>query len=78
MIDQGQRVSEGQLLLRLDQAMGRIAEPLAPLEHHAPVEAKMEFDGPVSSLEAIWIVSKHLLRAVTEQLTRRGDSPHEV
>jgi len=51
-----------ELLLRLDQAMGRIAEPLVALEHHVPVQASMEFDGPVSSLEAIWIVVQHLLQ----------------
>jgi protein ImuB len=61
-----------ELLLRLDQAFGRIAEPLVPLEHHAPVEAKMEFDGPVSSLEAIHAVTRHLLEEVIAQLTRRG------
>ena len=49
-----------ELLLRLDQAMGRMAEPLVQLEHHAPVEAKMEFDGPVSSLEVIWIRSVNI------------------
>jgi nucleotidyltransferase/DNA polymerase involved in DNA repair len=61
-----------ELLLRLDQAMGNIAEPLVPLEHHAPVEARMDFDGPVSSLEAIHAVSRHLLQEVIIQLVRRG------
>ncbi len=61
-----------ELLHRLDQAMGRIHEPLTPLEHHAPVEAKMEFDGPVASLEAIESVAPNLLREIVDQLTRRG------
>ena len=52
--------------------MGRLREPLNPLEHHAPVEAKMEFDGPVASMEAIWVVARHLLAQITEELTRRG------
>ena len=61
-----------ELLHRLDQALGRIAEPLVPLEHHAPVEAKMDFDGMVSSIEALWAVGRHLLGQIAGQLSRRG------
>jgi protein ImuB len=61
-----------QLLLRLDQAMGRLPEPIVPLEHHDPVQTKMEFDGPVSSLEAVWHVFRHLIAQVIAQLARRG------
>ncbi|HET6250364.1 MAG TPA: DNA polymerase Y family protein [Tepidisphaeraceae bacterium] len=67
-----------ELLHRLDQALGNIAEPLVPLEHHAPVEAKMEFDGPVSSLEAIHAVARHLLQQVIEQLTHRGQGARRL
>jgi protein ImuB len=61
-----------QLLLRLDQALGRIDEPLVPLAYHAPVEARMDFDGAVSSLEAIHLVFQRLIGEVIADLTRRG------
>ena len=61
-----------ELLRRLDQALGHIAEPLTPLDHPSPIEAKMDFDGPVASLEAIWAVIHYLLQQVVEQLARRG------
>jgi protein ImuB len=60
------------LLMRLDQALGQFAEPLVPLRHFTPVEASMEFDGVVESLEAIWIVFKELLRPIVADLLKRG------
>lgn len=67
-----------ELLHRLDQAMGRILEPLVPLEHHAPIETRMDFDGTVCSLEAIWAVGRHLLQHVCEQLSRRGSGARQL
>jgi protein ImuB len=60
------------LLMRLDQALGQFVEPLVPLRHFTPVEAAMEFDGVVESLEAIWIVFKELLRPIVADLLKRG------
>jgi protein ImuB len=60
------------LLMRLEQAMGEFAEPLVPLGHFIPVEASMEFDGVVESLEAIWLVFKELLRSIVADLLKRG------
>ncbi len=60
------------LLERLDQALGRIPEPLVPLEHRTPVGARMEFDGAVSSLEAIWSIFQQLIGRVIAQLVHRG------
>ncbi len=60
------------LLLRLDQALGEAMEPLVPLQHHIPIEASMEFDGVVESLEAIWIVFKKLLSEIVAELLKRG------
>lgn len=60
------------LLMRLDQATGEFAEPLVPLHHFVPIEAAMEFDGVVESLEAIWMVSKELLRPIVADLLNRG------
>jgi len=59
------------LLLRIDQLLGRIDEPLVPLQYHAPVFAEMEFDGVVSSLEAIWAVFHELIGQVIGQLEPR-------
>ena len=61
-----------ELLLRLDQALGNLAEPLVPLEHRPPIRASMEFDGVVSSLEAIWLVFQELIARIIDDLTRRG------
>ena len=47
-------------------------EPLVPLEHPSPVEARMDFDGVVWSLEAIWAVFQQLIGQIIAQLIRRG------
>jgi protein ImuB len=60
------------LLMRLDQALGRCAEPLVPLRHFTPIETSMEFDGVVESLEAIWMVLKELIRPIVAELLKRG------
>ncbi len=61
-----------QLLLRLDQALGRVAEPLVPLIHEEPVQAAMDFDGVIQSLETLWVVFQQLLRDIITQLAKRG------
>lgn len=61
-----------ELLLRLDQALGRIGEPLAPLPWRTSIEAKMEFEGPIESWETIWRVFQKLIGQVIVELTRRG------
>ena len=61
-----------ELLMRIDQAMGRLPEPLVPLAYQSPIEAAMEFDGTIDSLEAIEWVLGQLLKDVLEQLARRG------
>jgi protein ImuB len=58
--------------MRIDQALGRIPEPLVPLEPVEEITAKMEFDGTIDSLEAIWAVFNDLLPRVLAQLERRG------
>jgi protein ImuB len=61
-----------QLLTRIDQALGRIPEPLIPLAHPSPIDSAMEFEGTIDSLEAIQWVLEQLLKQVLEQLVRRG------
>jgi protein ImuB len=60
------------LLMRIDQALGRIAEPLVPLQYHPPIEASTDFDGIIDSLEALWLTFKNLITEVVEHLVRRG------
>jgi protein ImuB len=60
------------LLARIDQALGRVAEPLAPLPWHPPIEADVDFDGIVESLEALWLSFNDLLDPLTAHLTRHG------
>jgi protein ImuB len=67
-----------ELLKRLDQALGNIPEPLVPLEPFAPIQARMDFDGAVESLEAIWIVFKKLITQVVADLLRRGHGAREI
>jgi protein ImuB len=61
-----------ELLHRLDQALGQIDEPLVPLTYQAPIEARMDFDGVVDSLETIYLVFKRLIGEVVTELSRRG------
>lgn len=66
------------LLTRLDQAIGAKPEPLVPLSYEVPVAARIELDGPVTSLEAIWAIFQMLLRQVVEDLTRRGHGARQL
>jgi protein ImuB len=60
------------LLLRVDQALGCVAEPLAPLPYCPAIEAAMDFDGVVDSLETLQTTFKELIGRVAGQLVRRG------
>jgi protein ImuB len=62
----------GQLLMRLDQALGRIDEPLVPLSYQSPVEARIDFEGPIDALETIWSAFGQMVKEVIGQLTARG------
>jgi protein ImuB len=60
------------LLRRIDQALGHLAEPLTPLPWHAPIEAAIDFDGIVESLEALWLAFQDLIAQTATHLTRQG------
>ena len=66
------------LLTRLDQATGRLHEPLVLLAAPSPVRAAMAFDGVVTSLEGIWAVLHILLEQVSIDLARRGGGARTV
>ncbi|MGD0387742.1 MAG: DNA polymerase Y family protein [Tepidisphaeraceae bacterium] len=60
------------ILQRIDQATGAIHEPLNWLPHRTPIQAEMEFDGIVESLETIHLALRQVLDRVVESLTGRG------
>jgi protein ImuB len=66
------------LLRRIDQALGWVAEPLVPLEYRTPVEARLDWDGAVGSLEAVWSAFQNLIGRVIEQLACRGQGARRV
>lgn len=59
-------------LLRIDQALGGVAEPLVTLQPRTPVRAAMEFDGAILSAESIDYATGKLLDDVVAQLTSQG------
>lgn len=67
-----------ELLTKLDQALGNVAEPLVPLEPFSPIQARMDFEGAVDSIEAIWIVFKRLLTRIVPELLKRGHGAREL
>jgi protein ImuB len=66
------------LALRLDQLFGVAPEPLVPLEPPVVIKARMDFDGVVTPVEALWAVFRELLGRVITQLERRGRGVREL
>ncbi len=60
------------VLHRLDQALGKIPEPLVPIPHSQPIHAKIEFEGGVESLADLWLAFKHLLEQIVHELRQRS------
>ncbi|MDO8632730.1 MAG: DNA polymerase Y family protein [Phycisphaerales bacterium] len=60
------------LLRRLDQATGEANEAITPLRVSTPIEATRNFDGAVTSLEAILITARELLFTLVLRLEERG------
>jgi len=60
------------ILQRIDQATGAIQEPLNWLPHRTPIQAEMEFDGIVESLETLHLALRQVLDRVVELLSGRG------
>jgi protein ImuB len=67
-----------ELLRRLDQAFGRVHEPLVALEPFTPIAARMDFEAPIDSLETIWLVFKRLIEQVVPELAKRGRGAREL
>jgi protein ImuB len=60
------------VLLRIDQALGTVAEPLVTLQPRTSVRAAMEFEGAIEAAESIICATERLLDDVIAQLARRG------
>jgi protein ImuB len=66
------------LALRLDQLSGVAPEPLVPLRPPVVIKARMDFDGVVTTQEALWAVFRELLGQVITQLERHGRGVREL
>jgi protein ImuB len=60
------------ILWRLDQVLGKQAEPLSPLQPETVYAAHRSFAEPISSLDSLLYVTGHLAKDVTAQLEGRG------
>jgi len=61
----------GELLGRLDQALGRVPESIEPVRPEQRLEVSRVLDGPVERLEAIHLVVRGLLADLVSELARR-------
>ena len=68
----------GELLLRLDQAMGSAMEVIRPVRADAPVRVARVFDGPTTRWEAIEITVRELLVLLVRELRARESGAGRV
>jgi protein ImuB len=66
------------ILTRIDQALGAAPEPLTYLVHRSPIQATLEFEGAIESLDAIHFAVQELIAQVTSQLAARGLGAREL
>jgi len=62
-----------ELLLRLDQALGRVPESIVPVRCDEPVEARWGSEEPIDNGLAIEAILKRLLRRVVRGTSSRGE-----
>jgi protein ImuB len=67
-----------ELVLRLDQALGRLPELLTPEKDAEPIEASWELDYPSSDRRVLEKVLQHLLDQVLAKLQPRGLGVHRL
>jgi protein ImuB len=61
-----------ELLWRLDQAMGRIGEPLVAVELPARIVQQIDFETPTQSREMIEYILRRMIERIVADLARRG------
>lgn len=66
------------LLLRIDQALGRAAEPLTPLKIPAPLEAARHFEAPITDTTTVMLAAQELLEALCRELLARESGMREL
>jgi protein ImuB len=67
-----------ELLLRLDQATGRVPEPLVAAECRTPIVVSREWDGPVDAQESLaWLLDELVVEAIAK-LERRGEGARRI
>lgn len=62
----------GDVLLRLDQALGRAFEPITPLRPEEPPEVERVFEGPVRQWEAVQLTLEELVHELCATLGNAG------
>jgi protein ImuB len=67
-----------QLLLRLDQAMGRIPEPLDFLEHQSPIRVREDFEGVISAAKSLRAVLEKLVDRIIVELIDLGAGARRI
>ena len=62
---------EGDVLRRLDEAQGRLAEPLTPVVEDDPPVVERAFAGPTTQYEAVELAARGLAEALAGELSSR-------
>ncbi|HEX4123754.1 MAG TPA: hypothetical protein VHY37_03445, partial [Tepidisphaeraceae bacterium] len=66
------------ILTRIDQAMGAAHEPIPFLQPRTPIEAMLEFESAIDSLQTLQIVMQELVRRIVGQLAARALGAKEL
>jgi protein ImuB len=66
------------VLLRLDQALGNVDEPLVGIAHREPIDEKIEFEAAIDSLEMIEEGLRLLIGQIIRHLQRYGCGARKV
>ena len=66
------------LLLRLDQALGRLDEAISPRLPAAPLSVERQLAEPVSEIEHIELLMESLAATLKDQLERRGEGARRL
>ena len=61
------------VLRRLDQAMGIVAEPIAPIPAHATIAHRMSFAEPLATPEGAALATRQLVDCVSKSLEAAGE-----
>lgn len=67
-----------QVLTRLDQAMGRVAEPLRPLQPRDAITVRETFVEPIGTADSIATVIRILVASACTMLARRGLGARQI